>query len=232
MPERAEPPLTEIACIDEARHATALLDPLRLDLVARLRKPRSTTELASELGLPRQKVLYHLNALYRAGCLRKAGRRRSRGFHGQRWVASAVRYVVAPHVLGPLQAEPAAMSARLGAQYLLAHAAELASDVARAHGEATAQKKHLATLTLDAEVCFENAAQRERFATALRAAITRVVAEHASPALRDDGSPAAGRPYRLLACAWPVPASARTPFGKRAVGSQARGDDGLGEDQP
>ena len=78
----------------------------------------------------------------------------------------------------------------------------------------------MATLAIDAELRFDSAEQRERFANALRDAVVRVVAEHASPAHADGGT-AKGRPYRLMLGCWPVPSDAQTPFGTRSAGSPA-----------
>jgi hypothetical protein len=194
------------------------LDPFRLELLHRLRTPLATTELAAAVGVPRQRLLYHLKALHRAAFLRKAGRRPKRGCQEQRWVASAGGYVVGPEALGPVGAEPRALRDRMSASYLVALASELIGDVARAERLARAQQQRLATLAIDAELRFDSAAQRETFATALRDAVVRVVAEHASPA-HVDGGIAKGRPYRLLLGCWPVPTDAQTPFGTRSAGS-------------
>jgi DNA-binding transcriptional ArsR family regulator len=210
----AEAPATELECVDDPRRARALLDPLRLDLLRRLRSPRATTELADEVGMPRQRLLYHLKALHRAAFLRKAGRRRKRGCQEQRWVASASGYVMGPDALGPLGVEPRALRDRISASYLVALATELIGDVTRASREARAQQQRLATMAIDAELRFESAAQRERFAVALRDAIVRVVSEHASPAIADGGS-TQGRPYRLMLGCWPVPLDPQHPFGAR-----------------
>ena len=43
------------------------LSPIRRQLLERLRKPSSATELASELDMGRQRVNYHLRALEGAG---------------------------------------------------------------------------------------------------------------------------------------------------------------------
>jgi DNA-binding transcriptional ArsR family regulator len=213
MAAAALAPAQPLECIDEPGRARALLDPLRLELVRRLREPRSTTELAADLGLARQGVLYHLKALHKAALLRKAGRRQKRGFEEQRWVASAESYVLGSDALGPAAAEPGRVRDRLSAGYLLALAAELTSDLARALRAATEQKKRIATLAISAELRFESAAQRERFTAALRDAIVDVIDRHASPAIPDEGEPQ-GRPYRLMLGCWPVPADARTPFGR------------------
>jgi DNA-binding transcriptional ArsR family regulator len=214
MATSGEAAAEDLECVDDPRRARTLLDPLRLDLLRRLRSPRATTDLAAEIGMPRQRLLYHLKALHRAALVRKAGRQRKRGCHEQRWLASAAGYVVSPDALGPVLAEPRMVRDRMSATYLLALASELMGDVSRAARHARAQQRRLATLSIDAELRFESAAQRERFTAALREAVIGVIAEHTTPAIADDGAPK-GRPYRLMIGAWPVPPDSTTPFGTR-----------------
>ena len=90
-----------IESVDSPRRASALLNPMRLRLVRMAQEPVSATELARRLGLPRQRVNYHVRELARAGFLRPAGRRRKRNLVEQRYVATARSYVLSPEILGP-----------------------------------------------------------------------------------------------------------------------------------
>ena len=49
--------------IEETERAQALLQPARLELLERLREPGSAAAVARDLGLPRQRVNYHLREL-------------------------------------------------------------------------------------------------------------------------------------------------------------------------
>ena len=197
--------LAEVECVRDASRAGVLLHPTRREILARALEPTSATEIAGRIGLTRQKVNYHVQELARGGFLRKAGRRKKRNLVEQRWVATARSYVLSPEVVGPLAADGRSVADKFSAAYLLALGARLLSELGRAMQEAAQQKKRLATLSIEAELRFESAAQREGFAQALREAVTRVVAEHASPAELDDGSPAPGRPYRLVLGCHPIP---------------------------
>lgn len=200
--------VAEVECVDRPERAAALLNPLRLAILELARRPRSATEIAGELGLARQKVNYHVRELARARFLRRAGRRRKRNLWEQRWLATARSYLLTPAVLAPVEADPDATRDRLSAAYLLALSARLQGDLSRAMRQATEQDRRLATLSLSADLRFTGAAQRRAFTRALGDAVARVVAEHAAPAALDDGSPAPGRPYRLMVGCWPVPAAA------------------------
>ena len=57
----------EVAVIDDPAVAGVSLDPMRSRLLAALAEPGSATTLAARVGLPRQKVNYHLRELERHG---------------------------------------------------------------------------------------------------------------------------------------------------------------------
>ena len=146
-----------------------------------------------------------MRELARAGFLRKAGRRKKRNLYEQRWQATAGSYVLDPGVLGPIRADVRRVEDRMSAEYLLALAARTQSEVAQASAEASAEGSRLATLSMDVDLRFDNPEQRQQFTAALKDAITRVVAEHASPDQTNDGSPGPGRPYRLVIGCHPTP---------------------------
>lgn len=194
-----------VETVRDPTRAAVLLTPLRLEILDRAREARSASDIADELELPRQRVNYHVKELARAGFLQKAGRTRRRNFYEQRYRASARSYLLAPEVLGPVAAGLAAPEDRASAAYLLATTARLQDDLCRAAEQAAAEGKRLATLTLDADLRFESAGQRDRFTRALRDAVAGVIAEHASPAVGAAGEPGPGRPYRLVVGCHPVP---------------------------
>ena len=195
-----------IECVRDPGRASVVLDPLRLVILERSREPRSASDIAGELGLPRQRVNYHVKELAKAGFLAKAGRVRRRNFYEQRYRATATGYLVSPEALGPVAADPEAVEDRMSAAYLLALSARLQCEVGGAAERARAGGWRLATLSMDAELRFENAAQRRAFTEALRDAVAGVIAEHTAPARKDDGSPGPGTPYRMMLGCWPVPA--------------------------
>src|SRR5690554_7494300 len=100
------PGMMDVDVIDDPAAAAVALDPLRSRLLSELREPASAAALASRVGLPRQKVNYHLRALESHGLVREAGKRRWGGLTERRLVASASAYVVSPGALGPVAADP------------------------------------------------------------------------------------------------------------------------------
>ncbi len=174
------------------------------------REPASATELARRLGLPRQRVNYHVRELQRAGLLRAAGRLRRRNLIEQRYVATARSYVLAPALLGPLAPDWRSIADPASADYVLALAEQVRSDVARASEEAAAEGKRLSTLSVKSQFRFETAEERTRFTEAVRQALVEVIARYTSPNLRADGRPGRGRPYRLVLACYPVAAGVET----------------------
>lgn len=215
--------VSSIECVRDPGRAAMVLDPLRLAILERSREPRSASDIAGELGLPRQRVNYHVKELAKAGFLAEAGRVRRRNFYEQRYRATAGGYLVSPEALGPMAADPEAVEDRMSAAYLLALSARLQREVGGAAERARAEGWRLATLSMDAELRFESAGQRRAFTEALRDAVAAVIAEHAAPARTDDGSPGAGTPYRLMLGCWPVPAPQGGPKDPEARNPE-RGD--------
>jgi DNA-binding transcriptional ArsR family regulator len=202
------PPLLPVESVRERSRLGALVEhPLRLAILRAAGEPRSATEIAAGLGVPRQRVSYHIGRLRRAGFLVPAERRRRRGLFEQRYRASAKAYVVDPAALGPVQARVHLIEDRLSAAYLVALATQVQGDLGRAVMDAARQGKRVATLSISTEVRFTSAGQRARFARALQRAVTRVVARHTSPTTTAEGAPAGGRLFRLVVGCYPPPAT-------------------------
>src|SRR5262249_27651458 len=105
MEARARPDEIALGRVSTPGRAAALLHPLRLRLLSMARDPASASEMARRLGLPRQRVNYHVRALERAGVLKAAGRLRKRNMIEQRYVATARAFVLSPRILGPVGAD-------------------------------------------------------------------------------------------------------------------------------
>src|SRR6187549_3847040 len=149
--------MLDIQVIDDPAAATVALEPTRSRLLAELAVPASAATLAVRVGLARQKVNYHLNALEAHGLVRLAEKRQWGGLTERLLVATAASYVVSPGALGPVAPDPSRQVDRLAASYLVALAARVVrelSDLIRRAGEAG---KHLATLSIDTVIRFRSA---------------------------------------------------------------------------
>jgi DNA-binding transcriptional ArsR family regulator len=170
--------------------------------------------MARQLGLPRQRVNYHVRALEKAGLLKAAGRRRRRNLIEQRYVSTARSYTLSPELLGALAPDWRTIGDTASSDYLLALAEQVRSDVGRACDEAAAAGKRLATLSVKSQFRFETPEQRAGFAEAIRQAIVEVIARHSTPNLRDNGRPGRGRPYRLVLACYPLAEGAGEPVSR------------------
>ncbi|MGE3525529.1 MAG: winged helix-turn-helix domain-containing protein, partial [Gemmatimonadales bacterium] len=65
-----------LATVRDSAQAAMLMDPVRRNLVIHLAEPDSAAWLSRRLGIPRQRLNYHLRELERVGVLECVGERR------------------------------------------------------------------------------------------------------------------------------------------------------------
>lgn len=193
--------MLDLDVIDEPAAAVAALDPVRARILAALARPGSATTVAATLGLPRQKVNYHLRTLEDHGLVRFVEERPRRGLTERIVEATARAYVVSPAALGTSAPDPARVD-RLSSRYLIAVAARLVREVADLVRGAEAAGRPLATLTIDTDIRFRSATERATFTAELADAVTRLAARY-----HDEHAPG-GRWHRVVVAAHPRPTPA------------------------
>lgn len=186
----------DVEVIEDAEAAAVALHPVRARLLGELAVPASAAGLAARIGIPRQKVNYHLKALETHGLVRLAEERRHGGITERVLEASAASYVVSPAAVTASAADPDAGADRMSAGYLVALAGRVVREVGRLVRRAGTSGDRVPTLTVDTRIGFRSAADRAAFAEDLTAAVADLAARYH----HDDG-----RPYRLLVAAHPVP---------------------------
>ena len=195
--------VVDLRVIDDPVSASVALDPTRSRLLAELRTPASAATLAGRVGLPRQKVNYHLRTLEAHGLIRVDSKKRWGGLTERRLVATASSYVVSPGALGPVAADPARGMDRLSASYLIALAARVVREVGQLLRRSEELDKRLATLSIDTEVRFRSAEDRAAFSRELTGAVTALVSRYHEESARG------GRRHRLIIGAYPKPEKAK-----------------------
>jgi DNA-binding transcriptional ArsR family regulator len=193
----------EVAVIEDPAVAEASLDPIRARLLAELAEPGSATTLAAKIGLPRQKVNYHLRSLERHGLVELVGERRKGNMTERMLQATAASYVISPVALAAVQPDPARSPDRLSARWLLAVAAKLVRDVGDLISGSAKAGKPVATYAIDGEVRFASATDRARFADELTQAVTALVSKY------DDEQAPGGRPHRIVVALHPAVSDAK-----------------------
>src|SRR5262245_46494600 len=189
---------TGVHLIDGAGRAAALLHPLRRRLLESLREPDSASGLSRRLGIPRQKINYHLREL-ESEKLVELVEERKKGNCTERIVRATARsYLISPAALGGLAADPDQIEDRFSASYLLAVAGRAIADLTDLQPRAEAAGKKLPTLTLQTEIRFASPAARAEFSEELASAIAKLVARH-----HDEKAPG-GRLFRFFIGSYPA----------------------------
>ncbi len=200
------PRMLEVDVIEDPAAATVALDPSRSRLLAELAAPASAAELATRLGLSRQKVNYHLRALEAHGLAREVDTRKWGGLTERRLAATARGYVVSPAALGPAAATPARAVDRLSASYLIALAARAVREVGELVHRALRTEQRLATLSIDTEIRFRSAAERAAFSRELTGSVAGLAARY------HDAAAPGGRLHRIVVLAHPLGRSRPGPL--------------------
>jgi DNA-binding transcriptional ArsR family regulator len=192
----------DLAVISDPAAAETTLDPTRSRLLAELLEPASAAGLAERLGLPRQKVNYHLRLLERHGLIELIEERRKGNCTERVLRATAGSYVISPSALDAIAPDPQRAPDRLSARWLLALAAQLIQDVGQLISGADKAGQRLATFALDGQIRFATAADRTAFTGELAAAVTALAARY-----HDDSAPG-GREHRVVLALHPAVSAA------------------------
>ena len=186
-----------MSLLDQPDRLRTALNPLRRQLIIRLQRPASATQLAAELGLPRQRLNYHLRALEDAGLLELVEERQRRGCTERILQSTATAYVVDPDVMRADEAATfTAIQDRYAAEHLVAAATATVRDVVRMQAAAEHAGKRLMTFTVETDVSFAQPDDVHDFAEAIAAALSETVARFHSPG---------GRAHRVVIGGHPAP---------------------------
>jgi DNA-binding transcriptional ArsR family regulator len=189
--------MQDIAVIEDPAAAEVSLDPIRARLLAELSEPGSATMLAAKVGLPRQKVNYHLKTLEAHGLVEMIEERRKGNVNERIMRATAATYVISPTALASVEPDPARSPDQLSASWMLAVAARLVRDIGALITGAAQARRRLATFAIDGEVRFASAADRAAFAQELSGAVSALVSKY------HDESAQNGRDHRIVVAVHP-----------------------------
>src|SRR5215212_1833058 len=188
-------PARTLDIIDDPTRARAALQPIRLRLLHLLERPQSAPQVAKAMGMPRQRVLYHLRTLEAQRLVDAhehghVGRRIDRSY-----VRTATSYAIAPKTLGGVAVDARAVADAFSSAYLSAVAGRALNDLAALGRAATARGKRVPTITLETDVRFATPADQQRFAEELTSALTTLAAKY------HRGDATTGRTFRVFAWA-------------------------------
>jgi len=189
---------TQLAILDHPETAASVMSPIRRRILRTLGEPGSATSVGEALGVPRQKVNYHLRTLESAGLVEHVEDRR-KGNCTERIVrATAYHYLIAPSILGELEASPEDAADRFSSDHLAAVSARTISELAELRRRAAAVGKRLPSFSLETGIRFVSPADQAGFVEDLSNAIAGLVAKY------HDESADEGRWFRLAVGAHPA----------------------------
>lgn len=198
--------------IDDPKRARVALQPIRLRLLHLLERPQSAPQLAKAMGMPRQRLLYHLRTLEAQRLVEAhdhgtVGRRIDRSY-----VRTATSYAIAPKTMGGVAVDTRTVADAFSSAYLSAVAGRALNDLAALSRAASARGKRVPTITLETAVRFATPADQQRFADELTTALTTLAARYHRP------DATTGRTFRVFACGYPaVPSRAACPEQSRGA---------------
>jgi DNA-binding transcriptional ArsR family regulator len=185
--------------IEDPRRAQVLLHDVRIELLEHLEEPGSAAALARKLGLPRQRVNYHLRELEGQRLIELHEERRRGNVTERIYRRTGHSYTISNAALGNLGTKPADIQDRFSSAYQIALASQAIRELATLQAGAESAKKKLPTFALEVEVRFATAAKRRAFADELAAVVADLVRKY------HDERASSGRAFRFYAGAYPRP---------------------------
>lgn len=179
--------MQEVLYLERIEQAEILLKPARIAILRRLAEPRSCTELGEAIGVPAQKVYYHIKRLEEADLVERVAQRRVRGILEGVYQARARSYWLSPALVGRIG--PRRLEHARGQGFLLDLAETFQADVARL----AAVPGEGATIGLAADVRLLPE-QRAAFLHDLQAAMQDLLTRYGG---------AEGEPFQVIVAAYP-----------------------------
>lgn len=206
---------THLDIIDDPARARVALQPIRLRLLHLLERPQSAPQAAKALGMPRQRVLYHLRMLEAERLVEaldygRVGRRIDRAC-----VRTATSYAIAPKTLGGVAVDTRTVADALSSACLSAVAGRALNDLAALGRVAAVRAKRVPTITVETNVRFATPADQRRFGDELTTALGTLAAKYHAPGTTK------GRTFRVFACGYPAVRSRAASSTSRRAGEPA-----------
>ena len=172
----------------------ALAHPIRVQVLEALRDPASAAAVARRIGLPRQKVNYHLKELERAGLVQPVGERRVGNFVESVYRAVARTFLVSPEVAWADQRRGETLRSQHSLETLVLLGERLQHDAAALLDRAAFDGEQVPSASVVAEARFDSEEHREAFFTEYMQATARLLERYGNKR---------GAAYRVVMAAYP-----------------------------
>ena len=183
----------ELMVVSDRQTMALLADSLKSEILREMDRPQTTAELSQAMGMPRQKLGYHVRQLEEAGLLANVGESR-RG----NCVARKLQAVARHFVINRTDTDAAVTPDRYSSHWLVEQSARTIREIGVLSADAASGGESLQAVTLDSEIAFDNLQDQQAFAQELSELIVALVARYGS-----DSS--AARRFRVLAASYPKP---------------------------
>ena len=179
--------------VSDTRTMALLADPLKAEVLREMDRPQTTADLALAMGIPRQKLGYHVRQLEDAGLLKSVGESR-RGNCVARKLQAVAQHIIV------IQTDPNGpiLQDRFSGSWLVGRCARAIREVGVLSADAGKDGKKLSMLILESEIAFDNQQEQQAFAQELNELITALADRYGST------SSGATR-FRLLTVSYPKP---------------------------
>lgn len=187
---------TRAQTLAEPRAVEALTHPVRRQVLEVLRSPDSAAGVARAIGLPRQKVNYHLKELERAQLVRPVGERRKGHLIEKLYEAVAGTFVVSPRVAWSDQRRAGALRDQISLRRLVQLGEQLQLDASGLLDRAAFDGDEIPSASVEAEVRFPTEEARGAFMEEYLAALGPLLEKHGARR---------GRGFRVALAVYPDP---------------------------
>ncbi|RAL22549.1 winged helix-turn-helix domain-containing protein [Thermoflavimicrobium daqui] len=187
--------MQEAYLVQLPEQATAVLHPLRGEILAQLSEPASATEVARKIGEKPQRVNYHLKILEKVGLVRRVGTRQVKNLVEVLYQAVARSFILADS----LGVQPE-MLQRLQDQHSLAHLIYTSEQIkkdALLLMDQTDEGEVISSATLSTQIYLASEGEREAFVQEYVSMLKELASKYQSKEVN--------HPYQVVLAVYPEP---------------------------
>lgn len=192
--------MQDVYYVENLEQASALLKPVRLELLRLMDEPRSCPELATATESTPQKVYYHIKLLEKAGIVAKVDERRVGGIMEGLYQAAARSYWLSPQMVGQVGGQQRARD-QMSLGYILQLTEDMQADVGRLANQ-VAVGQEVPSLGLSFQIELQDVEERDAFRQDLQVMFEALAEKYG---LIDDDAPQAGDFFRVMVAVYPQP---------------------------
>ncbi len=187
---------TRAQTVSDPAAVEALTHPIRRKVLAELRAPKSAASVARTLGMPRQKVNYHLKELAKAKLVRTAGERAKGHLTEKLYEAVAGTFILSPRVAWEDGARDKAMRDQVSLKRLVSMGDQLQKDAISLLDLAAFDGEEIPSASVEAAISFADEEARSSFMEDYLQVLGPLLSKHGA---RE------GRGYRVALAVYPDP---------------------------